>query len=72
MLRSYSDLGAFPFLQFVQKSLCRIVIISALNVRYNSPVKVSEPGASFERRFLTTISIPLLDIGLFNYPFLIQ
>ena len=57
------SLEVFLPLQFL--SFRRIGISSSLNVCYNSPVKPSGPSLLFLGRFLITVSISVLVIGLF-------
>lgn len=54
------------------KSLCKIVIISSLNVWQNSSVKLSWPVVFSKKRFSTMNSISLMALVLFRIFFLFE
>lgn len=60
------SLGIFPSLHVFWKTLRKTHVTSSLNVQQNSPGKLSCLELFFVARFLITVSIFLLAIGLFK------
>ena len=70
IVASYNEFGSLPSSSIFWKSLSRIGANSFLNFWYNSPVKPSGLGLLFAGRFLITVSISVLVIGLLRFLFL--
>ena len=64
IVASKNEFGSLPSSAIVCKSLSRIGVSSSLNFWQNSAVKPSGPGLLFAGRFLITVSISLLVMGL--------
>ena len=64
MVASQNEFGSLPSSAIFWKSLSRIGVSSSQNFWQNSAVKLSEPGLLFAGRFLITVSISVLVIGL--------
>ena len=64
MVASQNEFGNLPSSAIFWKSLSRIGVSSSLNFWQNSAVKPSGPGLLFAGRFLITVSISMLVLGL--------
>ena len=67
MIASQNEFGSLPSSAIFWKSLSRIGISSSLNFWQNSAVKPSGPGPLFAGRFLITVSIAVLVLGLLKF-----
>ena len=67
MMASQNEFGSLPSSAIFWKSLSRIVVSSSLNFWQNSPVKPSGLGLLFVGRFLITVSISVLVMGLLRF-----
>ena len=67
MVSSQNEFDSLPFYATFWKSLSRIGVSSSLNFWQNSSVKPSGPGILFLGRFLITVSIFVLVIGLLSF-----
>ena len=67
MLPSCKELGSLPCSFVFRKRLRRIDINSSLNVWRDSPVKPSGARTFYTGKFLITVLIPWLTIGLFRF-----
>ena len=67
MVASQNEFGSLPSSAIFWKSLSRIGVSSSLNFWQNSAVKPSGPGLSFAGRFLITVSISVLVMGLLRF-----
>ena len=64
MVASQNKFGSLPSSAIFWKSLSKIGVSSSLNFWQNSAVKLSGPGLLFAGRFLITVSISVLVMGL--------
>ena len=64
MVASQNEFGSLPSSSIFWKSLSRIGVSSFLNSLQNSPLQPSGPGLQFFGRFLITVSISMLVMGL--------
>ena len=62
-----NELGSLPSSAVFWKSLSRIGVSCSLNFWQNSAVKPSGPGLLFAGRFLITVSISVLVMGLLRF-----
>ena len=67
MVASQNEFESLPSSAILWKSLRRIDVSSLLNFWWNSPVKPFGPGLWFVGRFLFTVSISVLVVGLLFY-----
>ena len=67
MVATQNEFGSLPSSAIFWKSLSRIGVSSSLNFWWNSPVKLSGPGLLFAGRFLITVSISVLVMGLLRF-----
>ena len=67
MVASQNDFGNLPSFEISWKTLNRTGVSSSLNLWQNSAVKPSCPGLLFAGRFLITVSISLLVLGLLRF-----
>src|SRR5574337_1049802 len=67
MVASQNEFGSLPSSAIFWKSLSRIGISSSLNFWQNSAVKPSGPGLLFAGRFLITVSISMLVMGVLRF-----
>src|SRR5574337_67349 len=67
MVASQDEFGSLPSSAIFWKSLSRIGVSSSLNFWENSAVKPSGPGLLFAGRFLITVSISMLVMGLLRF-----
>ena len=67
MVASQNEFGSLPSSAIFWKSLSRIGVSSSLNLWYNSALKPSGPGLLFAGRFLITVSISVLVMGLLRF-----
>ena len=67
MVASQNEFGSLPSSAIFWKSLSRIGINSSLNFWQNSAMKLSGPGLLFSGRFLITVSISVLVMGLLRF-----
>ena len=67
MVASQNEFGSLPSSAIFWKSLSRIGFSSSLNFWENSAVKPSGPGLLFAGRFLITVSILVLVMGLLRF-----
>ena len=70
MVASQNEFGKSPSSAVFWKSLGRIHISSSLNFWSNLPVKPSGPGLLFAGRFLFTVLISVIVMGLLHFLFL--
>ena len=66
-MASLNEFGSLPSSAIFWKSLSRIGVSSSLNFWSNSAVKPSGPGLLFVGRFLITISISVILMGLLRF-----
>ena len=67
LVASQNEFGSSPSSAIFWKSLSRIGVNSSLNFWQNSAVKPSGPGLLFAGRFLITVSISVLVMGLLRF-----
>ena len=67
MVASQNEFESLPSSAIFWKSLGRIAVGSSLNFWQNFPVKPSGPGLLFVGRFLITVSISILVLGLLRF-----
>ena len=67
MVASQNEFGTLPSSAIFWKSLCRLGVSSYLNFWWNSAVRPSGPGLLFAGRFLITVSIFMLVMGLLRF-----
>ena len=69
MVASLNEFGSLPSYAIFWKSLSRIGVSSSLNFWLNSAVKPSGPELLFVGRFLITVLISILVMGLLIFYF---
>ena len=67
MVISQNEFRSLPSSAILWKSLSRIGVNSSLNVCQNSPVKTSVPALLFVGRFLITLLVSMLVMGLLRF-----